>query len=262
MRVLAPVLGPIVTTDLRVLIAGIALCVYFLIIKFDPEWKRNWKHYFVIGTVNSAIPFALYSFAALHIPASYSVVINSTAPLFAAIFSALWLGDRLNTKKVLGIVLGAGGAALVAKAGVNDVNAFFMLSVLACLGAAVCYGLAGIYIKKFAKTCKPLGIAGGSQLIAGVFLLPLIPFSPVRGEVDGFIVANILGLALVCSAIAYLLYYRLIEDLGPTKALTVTFLMPVFGMAWGALLLKEQITVTMLIGAGLVILGTFFVVRK
>lgn len=262
MRVLAPVLGPVITADLRLLIAGTALTAYFWIRKIDTEWKRNWKHYLIIGVVNSAIPFTLYSFAALHLPASYSAIINSTAPFFSAIFSALWLGEPLTLKKIAGIFLGAFGVALVARASPHTGDAYFIPSIFACLGAAFCYGIAGIYIKKFAQTAKPSGIASGSQIMAGLFLLPLIPFSPMRGDFTPPIWGYLLALALLCSSVAYLLYFRLIENLGPTKALTVTFLMPVFGMAWGALLLGETITLPMLIGAGLILLGTYFVIRK
>jgi drug/metabolite transporter (DMT)-like permease len=262
MRILAPALGPILTADLRVLIAGVALSIYFAAIRFNPQWKSNWRHYCLIGVGNSAIPFALFSYAALHIPASYSVILNSTSPLFAAIFSAAWLNDRLTARKVVGIFLGFAGVALVAKVGAQAVDDSFILSVLACLIASACYGLMGVYIKRFATSVKPLGIAGGSQLAAGLSLLPLIPFSPMRGELTSFVITNILCFALVCSALAYLLYFRLMEDLGPTKALTVTFLMPVFGMAWGALFLGEQITLGMVGGAALVVFGTFFVLRK
>src|SRR4051812_46511100 len=89
MRVLAPVLGPLVTADSRLIVAGLALLAYFRTIGFDPDWRRFWKHYLVIGIVNSALPFTCYSYAAQYIPASYSVILNSSAPLFGAIFSAL-----------------------------------------------------------------------------------------------------------------------------------------------------------------------------
>jgi len=106
-----------------------------------------------------------------------------------------------------------------------------------------------------------MAIAGWSQLAAGIALLPLVPFSPVRGEITPAVVVNVLGLALLCSAIAYLLYYRLIADIGPTRALTVAFLMPMFGMTWSALLLDETITWPMIAGCALIVGGTFAVVR-
>ena len=262
MRVLAPVLGPVITADLRVLIAGLALILYFKVIGFDLEWKINWKHYLIIGVINSGVPFLLYAFAALHIPASYSVILNSTSPMFGVIFSAIWLSEKLTLKKVFGIMLGVIGVSFVTKVGAVAADVFFFLSVAACLTSAICYALAGVYIKRFVKTAKPMGIAGASQLLAGFVLLPFIFFSPLRGEITTPVIFNILGLALVCSAIAYLIYYKLIADVGPTKALTVTFLMPVFGMFWGYLFLSESITLSMVIGCILIIAGTILVVRK
>ena len=262
MRVLAPVLGPVITADLRVLIAGVTLIIYFKIIKFDLQWKLNWVHYLIIGLINSGIPFLLYSFAALHIPASYSVILNSTAPLFGAIFSAIWLSDKLTVRKILGLILGATGVAFVSKVGSATTGEFFGLSILACLAAAICYGLAGVYIKRFAKTAKPKGIAGASQLLAGIAIMPFIFFSPLRGEITTSVVFNVLGLSLVCSAIAYLIYYKLIADVGVTKALTVTFLMPAFGVLWGVIFLSEVITMPIMIGCALIIAGTVVVIRK
>ncbi len=259
MRVLAPVLGPVVTADLRVLIAGVALLGYFKVIKFDPDWHRYWFQYLLIGGVNSALPFFLFSFAALHIPASLSVILNSTAPLFGAIFSAIWLGERLTGLKILGLLIGAAGVALVVKVGAIKTDSMFLWAVAACTFAAICYGLAATYIKRRGNGAKPMGIAGASQLMAGLLLLPVIPFSPVRGSITLPVVVGVLVFSLLCSAIAYLLYYRLIEDLGPTKALTVTFLMPVFGMIWGALLLSETITLGMIGGTALILLGTTLV---
>ena len=262
MRVLAPVLGPVMTADLRVLIAGLALILYFRVIGFDLEWKTNWKHYLIIGVINSGIPFLLYAFAALHIPASYSVILNSTSPMFGVIFSAIWLSEKLTLKKVFGIILGVIGVSFVAKVGTVATDVFFFLSIAACLTAAICYALAGVYIKRFVKTAKPMGIAGASQLLAGLVLLPFVFFSPLRGEITTSVIFNVLGLALVCSAIAYLIYYKLMADVGPTKALTVTFLMPAFGMLWGYIFLSEAITIPMILGCGLIILGTSLVVKK
>jgi drug/metabolite transporter (DMT)-like permease len=259
MRVLAPILGPVVTADLRVLIAGIALIIYFRLIKFDPEWRRFWVQYLLIGGINSALPFFLFSFAALHIPASLSVILNSTSPLFAAIFSAIWLGERLTPSKILGLVVGAAGVAFVVKIGVVPTDSMFVWAVAACTLAAVCYGVAATYIKKFAKGAKPMGIAGASQVMAGLLLIPAVPFAPIKGEVTLSVVGGVVVFALLCSAIAYLLYYRLIHDLGPTKALTVTFLMPVFGMIWGAMLLRETISLGMIAGTALIFVGTSLV---
>ncbi|MCX6826623.1 MAG: DMT family transporter [candidate division Zixibacteria bacterium] len=256
MRILAPVLGPVVTADLRVLIAGIALILYFHVIRFDPQWRRWWKQYLLIGAINSALPFCLFSFAAIHIPASLSAILNSMSPLFGAIFSAIWLSERLSVRRIVGLLIGAVGVMLVVKVGVLKTDPLFGWAVAACVVAALCYGVAATYIKRFAVGVKPMGIAGASQLMAGILLIPAVPLSLPTGVITFSVMAGMLAFALLCSAIAYLLYYRLIADVGPTKALTVTFLMPVFGMIWGMIILKETITFPMLAGTALIILGT------
>lgn len=261
MRIVVPVLGPLVTADIRVLLGGFGLLVYFAIIKFDSEWRRFWKQYLVIGVVNSAIPFVLYGYAALHIPASYSVILNSSSPLFGAVFSALWLGEKFTVPRAIGLILGAAGVILITQVGTVNVDSQFSFAVMACLGAAVCYALAGVYMKRFAKGTKSKAVAGCSQVMAGLVLLPAIPFNLPQGVVTTKIVLGMLGLAILCSAVAYLLYYRLIEEVGPTKALTVTFLMPVFGMLWGFLFLDEVISFPMIAGCFLIILGTCLVLN-
>lgn len=260
-RVLAPVLGPVLTAASRVLIAGAALILYCIIIRFDADVRRYWRQYLVIGVVNSAIPFVLFAFAALHLPASYSAILNSATPLFAAVLAATFLDERMTVVKLAGLLAGILGVALVSGAGPVEPDRWFGLSVAACLIAALCYAIAGTYMKRRAGGAKPLAIAGWSQLFAGVVLLPLTPFAPLRGELTPFIVGNVLALALVCSAVAYLLYYRLIADVGPTRAMTVTFLLPAFGMLWSALFLGEVITPAMLAGCALIVGGTVSVAR-
>jgi drug/metabolite transporter (DMT)-like permease len=164
--------------------------------------------------------------------------------------------------KVGGLLLGTAGVALVTKISIVEPNPMFGWAVTACLLASMCYGLAGIYIKKFSVAAKPVAIAGCSQLMAGILLIPVTPFALPIGMFTPLIAVNVLALALLCSAVAYLLYYRLIVDIGPTKALTVTFLMPIFGMVWGSLFLNEVITMTMIAGCALIISGTSLVLRK
>jgi drug/metabolite transporter (DMT)-like permease len=261
-RVLAPALGPILTAATRVLIAGVVLVAYCRGIGVGAELARYWRQYFVIGAVNSALPFVLYAFAALYIPASYSVILNSTTPMFTALLSIPFLGERMSWAKAAGLVAGAAGVALVSRAGPVVPDLWFGAAVAACLCAAICYAASSIYMKKRAAGAPPLAIAGWSQVFAGLVLLPLVPFAPAPGEVTPLIVANVLALALVSSSFAYALYYRLIADVGPTRALTVAFLMPAFGMLWGALFLGETITLPMIAGCVLIIAGTGAVLRR
>lgn len=261
-RTLAPVLGPLLTAASRVLIAGAALVVYLRATGFDANVRMHWRHYVVIGTVNSAVPFVLYAFAGLHLPASYSVIMNAMTPIFAALLSVAFLADRLTPRKVAGLIAGTGGVALVSKAGPVVPDAMFAWSILACLAAAFCYAAAGVYLKRRAADVPPMAIAAWSQVFAGIVLLPLLPLGAPPRPIDAGIVGNVLGLSLLCSALAYLLYYRLIVDIGPTRAMTVTFLMPLFGMLWGALFLGERITAPMLAGCALIVGGSVWVLRS
>jgi drug/metabolite transporter (DMT)-like permease len=237
-RVLVPVIGPVMTATLRVLLAGIALSIYFKIIRLDAEWRHFWKEYVFVGAIGSGFPFLVYAWAAQYLQASYLVIVNSTSPLFGAIFSAIWLGERFTTWKLAGILVGAIGVALVARVPPP------------------------IYIKKSRVSAKPTALAGTSQLAAGLLLLPLIPLAPPAGTFTLVVILNVLGLALLCSAVAYVLYYRLIVDIGPTKALMVTFLVPAFGMLWSVIFLSERVTAGMIAGCALIVAGTALVLRS
>ena len=260
-RVLAPVLGPAWTAEGRVLIAGVALVGWFAVTRFDTEFARRWPLYAVMGIVNSAIPFLLFGFAGLHLPASYMVILNSATPLFTAVASAIWLDERLTAGKLAGLVTGAAGVVLVSRAGPVEPDRMFALAVAACLGATLCYALASVYLKRRSAGAKPTAVAGWSQLLAATVLMPLALANPPTSDVTPAVIANLFALALLCSALAYVLYFRLIHDIGPTRALTVTFLMPAFGVLWGALFLGEAITWPMLAGAALIVAGTVAVLR-
>lgn len=262
LRVLSPALGPLLTADLRVLIAWMALAVYCRAAGLSMDWRRFRVQYFVIGIFNAALPFSLFAFAALHVPASYSAIINATSPIFGALFSVLWLGEKLTAKRILGFVLGIVGVALVTKFVGAHLDSMELRAMAACLGAALCYGFVSVYTKKFAAAANPTSVAGASQLMGGLVLLPLLPFQSPPAAITGLVVVNMLAFALLCSGVAFLLYFRLIADIGPTKALTVTFLMPAFTMLWAMLFIGEGVTVAMVLGCVLVLAGTGLVVVR
>jgi len=262
MRILAPVLGPLATADLRLLIAGAFLVLLFAASGYKLGWRQNGRHFLIIGLVNSAIPFFLYSFAALHIPASLSVILNSLSPMFGAVFSAIWLRELLTVKKSAGIVLGIAGVGLIGSLGNFLARPLAVLAALASVTAAMLYALAGIYIKKYASVVPARAIAAGSQFSLGLLGLPLVFLFPPTAHVTLRLGVIVVVFAVLCSALAYLIYYKLIAEAGPTKALTVTFLMPAFGMAWGRLILGEAITTAMLAGTVLILCGTWLIVAK
>jgi len=259
-RYLVPLIGPVATADIRMFLAGAVLVVLFLAIRFKSDWRKNWRRFLIIGVLNSAIPFVLYSIAALYLPAAMEAIFNSMSPMFGAIFAAFWLAERLTVAKIAGLVLGIAGVVVMSSLGNLPANIETSLSILACLLAPMCYGLAGVYIKRRAGGVKPLAIAGGSQLLGGLALMPFLLASPLPlSALSAPVVLLVVAFALLCSALAYVIYYKLIADVGPTKALTVTFLIPVFAMLWGVLLIGESVTPSMAAGAVIILAGTFLV---
>ncbi len=265
LRVVAPVLGAAWTAELRVLLGAAALLVWFRVIGFDPALRRHWRAYLAVGTINSALPFSLFGFAAMHLPASILAILNSTAPMFGMLFGALFANERVTVKKLTGLAAGACGVALVVQPGGNLAAAagpMFGWAIGAALGACACYGMTGVVIRRFAKDAPARGVAVGNQLAAALVLLPLLPLLPPVGVPTLLVAGNVLALALLASAVAYLLYFRLIADIGALRALTVTFLIPVFGAFWGWLFLNETLPAAAFAGGALIIAGTILVTRS
>src|SRR5688572_1851061 len=258
-RIAAPALGPVLTAEARTLIAGIALAIYFGFTGYRPEWRRWGRQYVIVGILTSGLPFLLWAYAALTLTAGLMSVLNATSPMWGAVCSAVILRERLTGRRLLGLLVGMIGVALVTRPEAGTAVPYG--AMLAALGAALCYGLAGAYMKRWASAVPARGMAVGTQLVAGILLIPFIPLAPPQATPSLLIIVSVLMLGLMCGAIAYLLYFRLVADIGATGALTVTYLIPVFGVLWGALFLGEPLALPMLAGGVLVILGTVLVLR-
>src|SRR5919197_207846 len=255
-RIAAPVIGPVATADLRMLIAGAALVVYYAVTGFDAQWRLRWREYLAIGALNSAAPFLLYAYAALELSVGLLAVLNATAPMWAALLGAFALRERLTMRRVAGLVVGTAGVVMVC----GPEASTRWLSIAAALGAALCYALTGIALKRWGQGASARGMAVGTQLAGGVLLLPLLAAAPPANITPG-VAAAMLALGVVCGAGAYILYFRLIADIGANGALTVTYLIPLFGVLWGAVALGEAFTAARVLGALVVTLGTVLVLR-
>jgi drug/metabolite transporter (DMT)-like permease len=249
MRIIAPVLGGTGTAWVRILLAGLMLWGYAAAIASPLEWRKWWKQYLWVGLFNSAIPFSLIAFAMQTLPANYGAVINALAPLFGALFAAFMLSEVLSPRKIAGIALGFVGVAILVRLGPVEVTTPLLIAAASCVLATACYGYISVYTKKYVNGAPNMGLATGTLLLPaiplGFFAVPTLP--TVMPSVS--VTLGVLMLALVCSAIAYLLYFKLIRDVGPTKAISVTFLVPLFGVLWGVLFLGETITLTTVVGA-------------
>ncbi|MEO8923263.1 MAG: DMT family transporter [Caldimonas sp.] len=255
MRIAAPAFGPVALVAVRV--TGAALLLVPLLAAHGqlPELARHWRAIAAVGLTNSALPFLCFSYAALSINAGLSAIFNSATPLFAAVIAWVWLAHRMTPARMLGLAIGFAGVVWIAwgKAGLQTGTGG---AVGACLVATLCYGLAPSLTKRYLSGVSPLAVAAGSQLAAAVFVaLPAAWFWPVAPlSMRAWLTAA--ALALFCTGLAYVLYFRLIAHAGPANAVAVTYLVPIFAVAWGGLFLGETLSGSLVAGCAVVFAGT------
>ena len=256
MRLGAAEFGVVATAGARVGIASLLLLPILWFSGHGQSLRHNAARILFIGLINSALPFVMFSYAVLHISTGLSAILNATAPLFGALIAWLWLKDRLTVARVLGLFIGFAGVALLAADKASFKPGGTGWAVLACLVATLCYGYAASYTKRHLGGVHPLAIATGSQLGATLGLaLPMWWWWPAHNP--GWTPwLSLLVLGVLCSGVAYILYFRLIAELGPARAITVTFLVPVFAVLYGTTLLDENLTPYMLGCGAVVVLGT------
>jgi drug/metabolite transporter (DMT)-like permease len=242
MRIAAPVLGALPTAFFRTLLGAGALVVMLLAVRTAWRWDAQTRGAMAVGVINSAIPFSMYAYAAKQLPAGYSAILNATTPLMGVAVGALFFGESFSARKLLGVALGMSGVAVLTQAGPVPVTHAVVLGALACLVATFCYGLAGFFAKRWTAGLEAKQVALFSQLGASIALAPLFALNPPTHWGGTQVWLAMAALGIVCTGIAYILYFRLIADIGPVKSLAVTFLIPLFGVLWGALFLAEQLS--------------------
>lgn len=258
MRISAPVLGPAVLIETRVALAAVFLAIVALVLKKRLHLAQNWKHFLILGFFNSALPFLLFAYAASTLSASVLSVLNATAPMFGAIIGAIWTRQPIAMKTVAGLILGTCGVAVLVGFDAVATRPGATLAIAAGLVAALSYSVASTY-SRAARQVEPFANAHGSMWGATLFVLPALFFFPARGPATPGIMAAALALGILCTGVAYIIYFKLVEEVGATSALTVTFLNPLFGILWGALFLGEVVGWYTLVGAAIVLTGTAMV---
>jgi drug/metabolite transporter (DMT)-like permease len=258
MRISAPVLGPALLIEYRVGFAALFLAIVAYFAKKNLDLRANWKHYAILGLFNSGLPFLMFAFAARTLTASVMSVINATAPMFAALVGALWMRQTVSKRVAAGLVLGTCGVALLVGFDHVSTREGAGLAIAAALFASFNYGVASVYTRS-AKSVEPFANAHGSMWAATILVLPAALFFPAPAAATTGTMAAALALGIMCTGVAYLLYFGLIRDVGMTSALTVTFLNPLFGILWGVLFLHETIGWNTVVGSAIVISGTALV---
>jgi drug/metabolite transporter (DMT)-like permease len=261
MRVAVPSFGPVPLAAMR--LAGAALMLLPLILMRQGGWhelKRHARPIAVVGILGSAMPFLMYGVAAQALNAGVMSIMNATTPMWGAIFVWMWLGDKFNGMRMAGLALGFAGVAWLAwdSASIksDSLTVSPILAVAACLVATLGYGFVAVYTKKKLVGVTPMVVAAGSQIFGALILAVPAALSWPQQSPSASAWWSTLALATLCTGLAYLLYFRLIAHVGAANATTVTFLIPLFAVLWGTLVLAEPITTAMVIACILILLGT------
>lgn len=268
MRIIAPVLGTVPTAFFRVSIACLGLLVILALLRVRWDFNGKLKACLVLGMINSGIPATLYSVAAQVLPAGYSAIFNATTPLMGVLIGVLFFREPMTLSKLCGIFLGLFGVGILSGAGPVAFDLQLLQGALSCLAATTCYGFAGFLARRWLDQQGGLDSrlsALGSMMGATLLLLPLFAYSVMTQPPASWggwqVWLSLLGLGLVCTAFAYILYFRLLSEIGPVKASTVTFMIPAFGVLWGAWLLDEPLSMAHLYGGVLIAVALWLVLK-
>ncbi|MCG9554281.1 DMT family transporter [Vibrio sp. Isolate31] len=258
MRIAASPLGPAVLIEARVLCAAVTLLLVSFYLKRELSFNTHSKHFFILGLFNTALPFLCFAYAAQTLNASTLAILNSTAPIWAAVIGAIWTKTALERKVLLGLGIGVTGVGVLVGWDAINIGQEAIVPIFAAVMAAFSYGIASNYTKTAPKV-EAFNNAHGSMWAAVLLVLPFVFFFPIREAPDLTITTSVILLGAICTGLAYLLYFNLISELGAPSALSVTFLVPVFGILWGSLFLDEAIGINTIVGSILVITGTMLV---
>ncbi|MBL4910016.1 MAG: DMT family transporter [Alteromonadaceae bacterium] len=255
MRVGSPEFGPILFMTLRTAIASLFLLPLLYFKKQHTCLKKNWGKIFLGSLFNTAIPFVLFGYATLSLSAGVTSILNATTPMFAAVIAFFWFKDRLNISSIIGLMVGFFGVYILMFDKLSTHSELVLMPTLAVLGATFCYGLGANYTKHYLGAIKPLALATGTQITATLALIPFALFYLPEKLPSSDAINAVLMLGVLCTGIAYVIFFRLIANLGPAKAVSVTYLIPAFGLFWGYIFLNEQITSWIIIGCCFILLG-------
>jgi len=263
MRVAVPVFGMAPVAEGRALFAAAFLLPWAVLFARQPIGLReHWRDHLAIGLVNNVLPFVCFALAAAILPAGYLAIINGLVPLWAAVIAAAVLGEPFGLRRAAGFALGIAGVALIVNLGPVALDARTLLGAAAAIAGTALWGWAGVMIKQRTGRMPPMGLAAGSIVFAAVIMAPLWAMTPPPATWTLEAFGALVALGMLCSGLAYLPFFTLIRDIGPSRTLTVGLAVPVLGVAWGWLLLDEAVTAPMVLGAALVLAALALVLRK
>ena len=255
-RYAAPAFGVAPLIWLRVAIAALCLVPLLLWRGQGDILRQHAGTLALMGIFSTALPFVLIAWAMLSLTAGLASILNAATPIFTAVIAALWLHDRLNKSQMLGLVIGFAGVLLLAADKADFKPGGSGWALVALLMATLFYGIGANMTKHYLGGVPPLVNAAGSQLVSTLILSPLAWWFWPAKMPENMAWGAVIALGVGCTALAFLMFFRLIATIGAARTITVTFLIPLFGVLWGSLFLNETVNAGMLVGGGIVILGT------
>ena len=254
MRLAVPVFGAPLVAECRSLFSMLFLVPWLFFVLHDTvRLTSHWRDHLAVSLVNNVLPFICLAYAATVLPASYLAVMNGMVPLWAAVTSTLFLGEPFGLRRLAGFVLGIAGVALIVNLGPIPLDGRTLFGALAAMLGTFFWGWAGVVIRQKSGRVPPMSLATGSVIFCALILSPTWVTVPPPSTWTPAAVGGLVALGVLVSGVAYLPFFTLVRDIGPTRTLTVGLAVPVLGLFWGWLLLGEAITVAMLIGAALVV---------
>ena len=258
MRVASPEFGPISLIMIRATVAMLFLVPIVLYKKRYADIKKYWKTLFIFGLINTAIPFTLLSYATLYFTAGTASILNATMPFFTTLIAYVVFKDKLPTIGFIGLILGFAGVSIIASTSATA-DGLAWPAIIAALCATFCYGVSTHIAKIYLSKADSLSCATGSQIFASMIMLPLgILFWPDNAiSTESWISAIVLG--IVCSGVAFIIFFSLVSQVGPTNTSTVTYLIPIFGILFGIIFLEESVTYVTLVGSICILFGVMLI---
>ena len=260
MRIAAPVFGPVALVEVRMLVGGLFLLPLLALRGGLGSLRQHAGRIVLIGVVNSAVPFLLVTYAMLTLTAAFASVLNATVPMWTALIAAVFLRERVRATQWIGLAVGATGIVVLVgdRIEFDPSGALWRdtLAISAALLGMVFYAISAHLARRTLVDVPPLATATGSQLTAAVLLAPaaLASWPAQTPAMPAWAAAVVLG--VLCTAIGYLLYFRLIGNVGAMRASNVTYLIPLSATVWGSVFLAEPLTLRLLVGGAIVLAGT------
>lgn len=256
LRIAVPVLGPLPLIALRVGIATLVLLPVLRSARARAQLRAKFRPLIVVGLTNSALPFTLFAIGAMHLGPGFEAILNATTPLWAALLGATLFSVPINRAQIVGLFVGLMGVVVLVGGQPGLLHGAAGWAVAVVLLAPMSYGFAVHVARRHLADTDPVLTAFGSQATAAVLLAVPAAFVWPAHPVPGGIWAAVAALGVLCTGVAYVLYFRLVAHVGAAYAASVTFLIPAFGMLWGALFLHETITPAMIAGCCIILAGT------